>query len=72
MPNPKVQRGVSLAPDLYASISAEADKYGRTWNETVELVLRKAFLSDAPDMHDKHEKRIAQHDEGFIHDDYDD
>ena len=39
----KVQRGISLKRDLYERIVAEADKYGRTFNETVELVLTRAF-----------------------------
>lgn len=42
---PKLQRGLSLTPELYAAIQREADKYGLTWNETAERVLRRAFLS---------------------------
>lgn len=41
----KRQRGLSLTPDLYDRIQDEANKYGRTWNETVELVLLRAFPS---------------------------
>ncbi len=61
--NPKVQRGISLAPELNERIREEADKYGRTWNETAELVLRRAFCSDAHDSQKQPETRHIQHGE---------
>lgn len=44
---PKVQRGLSVSRELYTRIQEEADKFGLTWNETVELVLERAFLVPA-------------------------
>jgi hypothetical protein len=52
---PKVQRGLSLQKDLYERIVDEADKYGRTWNETVELVLSRAFSTSLTDSRNKAE-----------------
>lgn len=53
----KKQRGISLAPDLYERICVEADKYGRTWNETIELVLLRAFPAQDQAMQKPRESR---------------
>lgn len=62
----KRQRGLSLTPDLYDRIQHEADKYGRTWNETVELVLLRAFPSQDRDMQKSHESRRIKHEEEVV------
>lgn len=49
---PKVQRGISLARDLYDAIQADAEKYGKPWNEVAEAVLRRAFLPGS-DLHNR-------------------
>lgn len=63
---PKVQRGVSLPKPLYERINTEADKYGRSWNETVELVLAKAFPVASDLQNPVETSRISQPDEPFI------
>ena len=58
---PKRQRGLSLPADLMDRISNEAEKYGRTWNETVELVLLRAFPPLVSDMQKSSETRPDMH-----------
>lgn len=58
--DPKVQRGLSLRRSLFERISEDAEKYGRTWNETVELVLVKAFGSSDQTMQNR---RVTRHSE---------
>lgn len=42
---PKVQRGLSMTPELRDAIQKEADKYDTlTWNDIAEQALLKAFL----------------------------
>lgn len=33
-----------MTMDLYEAIQRDADKFGRTWNETAEIVLQRVFL----------------------------
>lgn len=40
---PKVQRGISLDPELIQAIQDDANRLGKRWNEIAESVLRKAF-----------------------------
>lgn len=60
---PKVQRGLSLTRELYERIAEEADKYGRTWNETAELILARAFSSLANSRKSAEDMRFPVSDE---------
>jgi len=56
---PKIQRGVSLDPDLFARISVTASRLGMPWNTVVEAALGRAF-PDGHEMPTSQEKRKAQ------------
>lgn len=42
---PKIQRGLSMTPELYEAIRADADKLGKPWNEVAESALARVFLA---------------------------
>lgn len=61
---PKVQRGISLTPELNETIGEVADKFGMTWNEAAERALAKAFLSPPSDCRNPADDSRNAHDGG--------
>ena len=57
----KIQKGVSLYPDTWGRIDADAERLGLKRNEVVEAVLEKAFPCD-PDLHEQAEKSRTMRD----------
>lgn len=57
---PKVQRGISISPELSNAIHDIAGKLGKTWNEIAEAALVTAFL---PDLSKRAETMSKSHDD---------
>lgn len=55
----KIQRGISLAPELNERIRESADTFGMTWNEAAERALARAFLSPANSSNSADNRRIS-------------
>lgn len=57
--NPKIQRGISLRPEIYERIQQDAERLGLRFNDVVERILQRAFEGDVQTSHaSRHESLV--------------
>jgi hypothetical protein len=60
---PKIQRGVSLDPEVYSAIQADAERLDKTWNEIAESLLRAGLRASGALPQKQKSSRVTQDDD---------